>query len=121
MSDMGIDMSKLIEGCKAAHDKGIEAATVGVSKFAQHVIGDSQQLTPVDEGHLKGSGIALPAEVNGTMIEAEMGHNTNYAAAVHEVLTAKHKEGQAKYLETAMRNNQPKMIPFVASFVEQSL
>lgn len=33
-----------------------------------------------------------------------IGFNTNYAAAVHEILTNKHPQGQAKYLEAALRD-----------------
>jgi hypothetical protein len=33
-----------------------------------------------------------------------IGFNTNYAAAVHEILTNKHPQGQAKFLEAAVKN-----------------
>jgi hypothetical protein len=49
------------------------------------------------------------------------GFNTNYAAAVHEVLTAHHEVGQAKFLETAVRRNEPKMDGYIGGYVNEAL
>lgn len=121
MSDTGIDISKLIQGAQEAHDKGIEAALRGMDLFGEHVIGDSQQLTPVDTGALAASGTTRPAKVEGDTIEKTIGHNTSYAAAVHEVTTNRHKQGQAKFLETAMNKNAPKLENFVGRQVQKAL
>lgn len=132
MSDTGIDMTKLIEGCKAAQQKALEAASKAMDVFAEHVVGDAQQMTPVETGALKGSGIRgrsakqvaadVPIEVSDTNIEKTIGFNTSYAAAVHESVTARHpKGGQAKFLEAAIRNNAPKLENFVGQRVQKAL
>jgi hypothetical protein len=59
----------------------------------------------------------LRAMLRGRSIEKTVGFNTNYAAAVHERLDQQHEQGQAKYLETAMRNNAAKFESFVGGRV----
>ena len=111
---MPTDISQFLAGMSAIRDRRIAAAVRAVDQFAAHVLGDAQQLCPVDTGALKASATSAPAKVEGTLIEAEIGFNTDYAAAVHERLDARHPQGQAKFLETAMRNNAPKFGPFMA-------
>lgn len=125
------DMSGMLEGLGAARQRGLAAATLGVDRFGAHVIGDSQTLAPNKTGALAGGGtIGAPPEavasvdmahVEGGQIVKLIGHNTNYAAAVHERLDVHHTQGQAKYLETAVRNNAPKMAGFVADQVRAAL
>ncbi|MGB7157118.1 MAG: hypothetical protein WBD40_03565 [Tepidisphaeraceae bacterium] len=115
------DISSFLKGLGEARARGIAAARRSVSRFAQHVIGDAQELAPVDTGALKASGTALPAEAKGTEISAQIGFNTNYAAAVHERLDVNHDQGEAKFLETAMRKNTPKMAEFVIDEVRKAL
>ena len=111
---MPFDPSNFIRGLQAARERQIAAALRAVDQFGEHVIGDAQQLTPVDTGALQASGTTEPATIDGTLITKTIGFNTNYAAAVHENLTAHHDHGQAKYLSTAMEENAPKLAPFVA-------
>jgi hypothetical protein len=115
------DISKLLKGLREAKARGVAAAVRGLDVFGEHVIGDSQQLCPVDTGALKASGTTLPAEANGTKLSKTIGHNVNYAAAVHERLDQHHDQGQAKFLETAIRNNAPKMKDFIAAEVKKAL
>jgi hypothetical protein len=115
------DVSKLLKGLKTAHDKAIAAAERAVNRVAAQTIGDARSLTPVKTGALQASGVALPAETDGTKITATIGFNTNYAAAVHENLTAHHDVGQAKYLEAAMRRNAPKLAVEVAKQINEAL
>jgi len=98
----------------------VEAAAVrAVDEFGEHVIGDSQQLAPVDTGALQASATTLPAELDGTIVRKTLGHNTEYAAAVHERIDVHHELGQAKFLETAIRTNADKFRAFVADRIRR--
>ena len=109
------DISKMMQRLQQA-DRQIRAKALRrMDQFANHVLGDAQQITPVETGALQASGTAQPAaiEADGN-IRAQIGFDTDYAAAVHERLDVKHEApGQAKFLETAIRNNQGKLAPFV--------
>ena len=109
----GCDISKFLGGLQKAGGQQLAAAVRGVDRFGEHVIGDAQELAPVLTGALKASGTTDPAVVRGSHVSKEIGFNTDYAAAVHEVLTAHHPQGQAKYLETAMRDDQSKFGAYV--------
>jgi len=123
----GANISKLLAGLGAAKKRAVEAARQGLDIAGEHVIGQSQQLTPVDTGALQASATTEPAEANGTKISKRLGHNTSYAAAVHERLTSskgnpiKHRIGQAKFLETAMRRSKKKVAEFVAKRIKSAL
>jgi len=111
---MPMDASKFINSLHQRRYEVIRAAEKAVDEFGEHVIGDAQQLTPVDTGALQASGTTEPAELHGSRIEKAIGFNTDYAAAVHENLNAHHETGQAKFLETAMSKNAPKFNDFMA-------
>ena len=111
---MSADVSKFLADMAAIRERQIAAAVRGLDRFGEYVIGQSQRLTPVKHGDLKASGTTLPAEARGAKITKVIGHNEDYAAAVHERMDARHKSGQAKYLETAMRESQEKFEPFMA-------
>src|SRR5690606_18878876 len=78
------DISKFLAGLAQARERAIEAATEAVDLAGEHIIGDAQQLCPVDTGALQASGTTLPAEVADGKITKVIGFNTSYAAAVHE-------------------------------------
>ena len=115
------DISGFMRGLGEGQKKALAAARVGVNKMAAAVIGRSQALAPVKTGALKGSGTQTPAEMHGTSITAEVGHNVDYAAAVHERLDAKHPQGQAKFLETAMNEKAPRFVEIVGAEVKKVL
>ncbi len=117
---MAADISKFIANMAAIRRRQLAAAKRGVDRFGEQVLGDSQQLTPVDTGSLQASATTLPAEAAGTKIRKVLGHNTDYAAAVHERLDQRHKVGQAKFLETAMLENEPKFIAFVGNQIRSA-
>jgi hypothetical protein len=119
VSATSADISKFLKGLQKAKAAKRRAVRRAVDVFGEHVIGDAQQLVPVYTGFLAASGTTLPAgETGRDRIEKVIGFNAGYAAAVHEVLTAHHEQGQAKFLETAVRENRPKFAPFVAARVK---
>lgn len=102
----------------AGHHQRVTAAAVrAVDVFGEAVLKDAKQLTPVDTGFLVASGTTLPATVNGEQIDKQIGFNADYAAPVHEILTSHHPQGQAKFLETALRNAAPKFGKFIGDRV----
>ena len=111
---MPLDVSQFLSGLEGAHQKQMAAAVKAIDDYAEHVLGDAQQLCPVDIGTLQGSGKSEPIQVEGSSISKKIGFNTDYAAAVHENMEAHHTRGQAKYLSTAMSNNAGKLGPFIA-------
>jgi hypothetical protein len=181
------NVANILKGFGAAKERALAAAKLGMDRFGEQVIGDSQQLCPIDTGALKASGTTLPAEVKNGTIEKVIGHNTNYAAAVHERKSGKAaslegainrgkerqanrrtklrgllkdrrkagkttgashlkeekyrnqikseskrlgklkgkekraRQGQSKFLETAVRNNAPKMAEYIGSEVKKAL
>ena len=115
------DISGFLKGMADADGKVPAAAVRAMAQFGEHVLGDAQVLAPVKTGALKASGATEPAELAGANVTKLIGFNTDYAAAVHEVLDAHHPQGQAKYLETAVQNNAPKMNPFIAERLKSAV
>lgn len=119
---MSFDTSQFLKGLEGeGRRRAIAAGVKGVDQFANHVIGKAQKLAPIEFGTLKASGVAEKAEAKGNDIFAVVGFNTNYAAAVHERLDLNHDQGQAKYLEDAMRTEGPKLVPFVEKEMRKAL
>lgn len=115
------DISRLLRGAGQAKARAIAAARRALDVFGEMVVGNAQQLTPVDTGALQASGTTLPAEEKGQKLTKVVGFNTNYAAAVHERLELYHEHGQAKFLETAVRELRPRFQPFIAAKVRAAL
>ncbi len=117
---MSLDLSGFLKGMDEGRKLQLAAAQRAVDVFAEHVIGDAQQLAPVDTGALQASGTTLPIESEGDSIVKEIGFNTDYAAAVHENMVAHHDIGQPKYLTTALDQNASKLGPFIAAKVKEA-
>lgn len=69
---------------------------------AESIMGQSRQLAPVDRGNLRGSGVVMPPDVAGDLVEVEFGYGgaaSEYALIQHERLDFRHPSGQAKFLE----------------------
>jgi hypothetical protein len=118
---MSMDVRQFVDALNKLPAKVIDAARRGADVAGEHVLGDAQQLAPVATGFLQSSATALPAEVHGTRVTKTIGFNANYAVPVHEILTNHHPTGQAKFLETAMRNNQAKVTQFIADEVKRAM
>lgn len=116
-----VDINNFLRGLEDAKGKARDAAEKAVEKFAWHVIGDSSQLCPVDTGALAASGTVGDVKVTGEQVTAVIGHNTDYAAAVHERLDVHHPLGQPKFLAKAIENNVPKMAGYVIDEVKKAL
>lgn len=63
------------------------------------VHGEAQKETPVEFGVLRRSGSVDEIKETKKEYDLMIGFHTDYAAAVHENLEARHPKGKAKYLE----------------------
>jgi hypothetical protein len=115
------DIKRFMERLKQAEQQTRDKALRRMDQFTAKVMGDSMEGTPVDKGNLQSSHSATPAviEADGN-IKASFGANTNYAAVVHETWEAggaHSKNGnpmaRQKFMELAIKENQPKLVPFV--------
>lgn len=90
-------------------------ARKGIEAIANAIYVTSQTLVPVDTGRLKASGEVIIEGGFGTTIayvsyeafDPKTGYE--YAPIQHEVLGFNHKIGQAKYLEDAVREIEPRV------------
>lgn len=115
------NITKFLAGMAKGHAKARAAALKAVDVYGEKVLGDAQQLCPVDTGALVASAKADPAVLEGEGVTKRLSFNTDYAAIVHERLDVKHPVGQAKYLSTAIERNRPKFNDFVAGKVKAAL
>lgn len=83
-----------------------EAATM-VRQVGHTLISQAQKRTPIATGFLQNSGILVD---EGKPLAVEIGFNATYAAAVHERLELTHSQGQAKFLEAAIREEGPEIL-----------
>lgn len=81
--------------------------------------GDSVPLAPKDRGPLRASAqVTLATDDNLT---AYVSYDTPYAARQHEELDWRHDDGQAKYLEGPLTENEAKYQQAIASRLGQGL
>ncbi|GAA1994374.1 hypothetical protein GCM10009799_20600 [Nocardiopsis rhodophaea] len=100
--------------------KGAEAATArGLGKAAEHLLGESRQEVPLEEGTLSRSGTSV---VDRSDLNAAVYYDTVYAVRQHEELTWRHDAGRkAKYLEDPLNREQQTMLALVAAEVRRAL
>ena len=96
-----------------------KAALKGVKKLAEVILGESQQLVPVDTGLLKDSGLVSTDKKNQIVTIA---YNTPYARKQHEDMTLNHpKGGQAKYLERPFNEKSGELETYVGESINKVL
>ena len=94
-----------------------KAALKGVKKLAEVILGESQQLVPVDTGLLKDSGLVSTDKKNQIVTIA---YNTPYARKQHEDMTLNHpKGGQAKYLERPFNEKSGELETYVGESINK--
>lgn len=96
-----------------------EACVRGVKKAGEHLLGESRDLVPIEEGTLERSGTVV---VDEDELTATVVYDTPYAVVVHEDLTARHAPGrQAKYLEQPMNTERDTMQALITAEVRRAL
>ena len=90
---------------KAAYDRK-KATMRGLLKAGLILQADAQRRTPVDTRNLRGSAYTRK---NGDAA-VDVGYTAAYAVFVHEDLEAKHTNGEAKFLENAIKAKKAEML-----------
>lgn len=89
----------------------------GMTVAANLIKTESEKLTPVATGNLKGSHY-LEDNANPDDPIVEVGVTAEYGVYVHENLEAQHTNGQAKFLETAIKENVDMVLKVIQNRVE---
>jgi len=88
-------------------DLTLRAVEGAVYTEAEVIMGKAKRRTPVDTGRLAATGHVKPPQTRNGKVEVELAYGTDYAIYVHEILTASHPVGQAKFLESAVNEAAP--------------
>lgn len=117
-----VDISQFVRSLNAqAKPRVMEAGRQAVDAAGEHILGQAQKLAPIKSGDLKGSATGEKAQIRGNNITKTIGFSVHYAAAVHERLDLHHDQGQAKFLETALRQNQVRFSQYVVAAMKKAL
>lgn len=92
-----------------------------VALGAEHVLGKSSKLVPIEEGTLSRSG-KTSAEMQGDAAVAAVSYDTPYAVRQHEEMGYRHDPGrQAKYLEGPMGSEAKTVAKIYAQVTREAL
>lgn len=94
---------------KAAEQRGSRLA-------GEHLRTTAVQQTPLETGTLRNS-----AQVTSDGTRTAVSYNTPYAAKQHEELGYRHKDGKAKYLESATVSERSKMLDIIGAQIKGAL
>lgn len=94
-------------------------APEALNHAAELLRGDSVPLAPMDRGPLRASAQVTPAAESS--LTAHVSYDTVYAARQHEELDWRHDDGQAKYLEGPLVENESKYQQAIAARLGQGL
>ncbi len=100
--------------------KAVRAAAIrGITLAAEHLLGESRQLVPLEEGTLERSGTVV---VDEQKLRATVVYDTPYAVRQHEELDYQHAPGrQAKYLEQPMNTEKATMQALIAAQIRRAM
>ncbi|MEU0332232.1 hypothetical protein [Streptomyces sp. NPDC006193] len=94
-------------------------AARGVFLAAEHVLGKSNEVVPLDEAALQRSGTA---SVDALSLTAMVSYDTPYAVRQHEELTWRHAPGRtAKYLENSLNAARQEVAALIAAQLRRAL
>mgnify|MGYP000645025530 CR=1 FL=1 len=94
------NLNQQISNIEGANEQGLLQAALLIKR-------EAQEKTPVDTGNLKNS--AYTDSEGGNNPAAVIGYQASYAPFVHEDLEARHDNGEAKFLEKAVNENQDRI------------
>lgn len=99
------NLNRSVAGIKNRSRQGLQAA-------AFVVLGASKVLTPIVTGNLRGDTETKPFGTADNPA-VEIRYNATYAVFVHERTELHHPVGQAKFLETALKQNEKKILEII--------
>ncbi|MFJ6061599.1 hypothetical protein ACIQHU_01020 [Streptomyces tendae] len=95
------------------------AAARGLFLGAEHVLGLSTNVVPLDEGYLQSTGTA---SVDEPSLTAMVSYDGPYAVRQHEELDWRHAPGRtAKYLENSLNAARPEVAALIAAQLRRAL
>lgn len=92
-------------------------ADLGARDGAAQLLGTSNDRAPLETGALRASGKVSTDGKGG----AAVSYNTPYAAKQHEEVGYHHTDGQAKYLESAMRDDADTIKRIIAERIRRMM
>lgn len=98
------NLNQQISNIEGANEQGLLQAALLIKR-------EAQEKTPVDTGNLKNS--AYTDSEGGDEPSAVIGYQASYAPFVHEDLEARHDNGEAKFLEKALNENQNQILEII--------
>ncbi|HUX16910.1 MAG TPA: hypothetical protein VMW52_10590 [Phycisphaerae bacterium] len=111
------DASEFLANLRILEGHVAGASRQGLLEAGEYVLGEAQKLCPVATGTLVGS--ATTDDSHADQGEVVIGFNTDYAAAVHERTDVPHGQGQAKFLEDAMKTHLPRVNEIIGQRIER--
>lgn len=115
-----VNATKVRENLNRLSKQFPREAAVALNIVAEETMTDAKRRTPVDTGTLRRSG-KVHKRASARNLKAELSFATEYAAAVHERVYApsgarvRHRVGEAKYLENAIKSTSNWMAHRVAN------
>ena len=98
-------------------DLMMHGARDGLRDALELVRRESDRLVPVDEGDLRESSRVTLGQTEGVV-----SYGAPHARIVHEVTELHHPNGgQAKFLETALLSNGPRVLKAIANGIKQAV
>jgi hypothetical protein len=105
-------------GAPAAREMRAAAAR-GLFLGAEHVLGESNNVVPLDEGYLQSTGTA---SVDEPSLTAMVSYDGPYAVPQHERLDFRHAPGRtAKYLENSLNAARPEVAALIAAELRRAM
>lgn len=105
-----------------------KAVGIALYREAQVEMTESKRRCPVDvtppmphPGLLRSTGKVHPPVQEGNMISVTLSYGTDYALPVHEILENLHPVGQAKFLESVLKESEPHMAQRVANRLSEMM
>lgn len=96
-----------------------QGAARGLLLAAEHVLGEAQQVVPLDESPLMQSGTA---SVDEASLTGMVSYDTPYAVVQHERLDYRHAPGRtAKYLERPLNEARTEVAAIIAAQVRRAM
>lgn len=96
-----------------------DGAARGVYLAAEHVLGLSNNVVPLDEAELQRSGVA---SVDEPSLTGMVSYDTPYAIVQHERLDFRHAPGRtAKYLENSLNAARQDVAAIIAAQIRRSM
>ena len=103
-------LNREISKIRGASRKGLLKASILIKER-------SMKKTPVDEGNLQASHyIKMRGDKNQPL--AKIGCTAKYAIYVHENLEARHTNGEAKFLENAIKESEREVLTIIRNNIE---